>query len=275
MSQANTGKLALAEQVAVVTGSTQGIGSGIARKFGEHGARVVVHGLECQRAGGEKTVDAIAAARSKALLVTGDLREETHCRHVIRTAVERFGRLDILVNNAAVTHRGTIENTSTALWDEIFAIDLRAPFILCQEAVRVMKGQRHGCILNIGSGNAYFGLKGLLGYSTAKAGLMVFTKNLANYLTQYRIRVNQINPGWVLTEGERNVKAIVEGRGEGWLEVALKTRPFGRMLLPDDIAEAALFFATHEPISGSVLDFEQHPMGAPLDPEDLASLIRS
>jgi len=273
MSQANNGKLALAGQVAVVTGSTQGIGAGIARKFGEQGARVVVHGLESQRAGGEKTVQVIAAAGSQALLVTGDLQDEAHCRHLIRAAFEHFGRLDLLVNNAGVTHRGTIETTSTALWDEIFAVDLRAPFILCQEAVCLMKEQRGGCIINIGSGNAYFGLKSLLAYSTAKAGLMVFTKNLANYLTQYRIRVNQVNPGWVLTEGENYVRAVAEGRGEAWLEMALKTRPIGRMLLPEDIAGAALFFATHAPVSGSVLDFEQHPIGAPVDPEDLAALI--
>ena len=274
MSHATDRKPALAEQVAVVTGSTQGIGSGIARKFGEHGARVVVHGIASQRSGGEKTVEAITTAGGQALLVTGDLREEAHCRALIRTAVERFGRLDILVNNAAVTHRGTIETTSTALWDEIIGVDLRAPFILCQEAIRVMKEQRRGCIINIGSGNAYFGLKNLLAYSTAKAGLTVFTKNLANDMTQYLIRVNQINPGWVLTEGERQVRAVAEGRGENWIEAALKTRPIGRMLLPEDIAGAALFFATHAPVSGSVLDFEQHPIGAPIDPEEIGLLMR-
>jgi len=274
MAESNAGKPLLARQVAVVTGSTQGIGSGIARKFGEHGASVVVHGIESQRAGGEATVEAIAAAGGQAFLLTGDLQDEAHCRSLIHAALERFGRLDILVNNAAVTHRGTIESTSTELWDEIFAVDLRAPFILCQEAVRAMKEQQSGCIINIGSSNGYFGLKGLLAYSTAKAGLLVFTKNLANYLTQYRIRVNQVNPGWVLTEGERYVKSVVEGRGDGWLADALKTRPAGRMLMPEDIAEAALFFATRAPVSGSVLDFEQHPMGAPLDPEDLAALVR-
>ncbi|MGA3165230.1 MAG: oxidoreductase [Terriglobia bacterium] len=274
MSEANTERPSLAGQVAVVTGSTQGVGGGIARKFGEHGARVLVHGLESQRAGGEKIVQAIEAAGSQALLVTGDLQDEGHCRSIVGKALERFGRLDILVNNAAATHRGTIESTSTALWDEIFAVDLRAPFILCQEAVRHMKERRSGCIINIGSGNGYFGLTKLLAYSTAKGGLLIFSKNLANYLTQYRIRVNQINPGWVLTEGERYVMGVAEGRGEKWLEDALKTRPFGRMLRPEDIAHGALFFATSELISGAVLDYEQAPMGAPVDPSTLAAMIR-
>ena len=205
MSSAKADKLALTGQVAVVTGSTQGLGGGIALKLGEVGARVLVHGLDSQRAGGEKIIAAIEATGSQALLVTGDLREESHCRSIVRSAVSRFGRVDILVNNAGVVHRGTIEDTSTELWDEILDVNLRAPFLLCQEAVRHMKDRKSGCIVNIGSVNAHFGMKALLPYSSSKGGLMTFTKNLANYLTQYRIRVNQINPGWVLTEGENHL----------------------------------------------------------------------
>src|SRR5579885_2305881 len=79
---------------------------------------------------------------------------------------------------------------------------------------------------------------------------------------RYRIRVNQINPGWVLTEGEHYTESVTEGKGEGWLEDALKTRPFGRMLYPEDIAHAALFLATAELLTGAVLDYEQLPVGA-------------
>lgn len=265
MSQANAEKQLLAGQVAVVTGSTQGIGGGIAVKLAEHGARILVHGRDSQRAGGEKIVQAIEAAGSQARLVTGDLRDESHCRSIVRNALSRFGRVDILVNNAGVSLRGTIEDTPTELWDEIFGVNVRAPFILCQEAVRSMKERQSGCIVNIGSGNAYCGLKRLLPYSASKGALMTFTKNLANYLTQYRIRVNQINPGWTLTEGERHLLGVIEGKGENWLEDAVKTRPFGRMLDPADIANAVLFFATNELISGAVLDYEQIPFGAPSD----------
>lgn len=265
MDEASAEKRPLAGLVAVVTGSTQGIGGGIALKLAGAGARVLVHGRDNQRSGGEKIVQAIEAAGSEACLVTGDLRDESHCRSIVRNALSRFGRVDVLVNNAGVVHRGSIEDTSTELWDEIFDVNLRAPFLLCQEAVRHMKERRSGCIVNIGSVNAYCGLKRLLPYSSSKGALMTFTKNLANYLTQYRIRVNQINPGWVLTEGERHVVSVLEGKGENWLEAAVKTRPFGRLLLPDDIANAVLFFATNELISGSILDYEQHPFGAPSD----------
>jgi NAD(P)-dependent dehydrogenase (short-subunit alcohol dehydrogenase family) len=254
--------LALQGQVAVVTGSTQGIGAGIARKFAACGARVVVHGIERQRQGGEQVVAAAKACGSDALLVLGDLQEEAHCRHLVQQAVERFGRLDILVNNAAVTHRGNLENSSVALWNEMFAVNLRAPFILCQEAVKHMKERGSGCIINIGSLNAYIGAPNLLLYSSSKGGLLTFTKTLANYLTRYHIRVNQINPGWTLTEGERYVKSVAEGKGEKWLEEALKTRPFGRMLTPEEIARAALFFATNELLTGAVLDYEQVVNGA-------------
>ena len=263
MRQAKVDKLSLTGQVAVVTGSTQGIGGGIALKLAEAGARIIVHGHDSQRAGGEKIVEAIEAGGSQALLVTGDLRDESHCRSIVRNALMRFGRVDILVNNAGVSHRGTIEDTSIELWDEIFAVNVRAPFLLCQEAVRHMKDRHSGCIINIGSLNGYCGVKQLLPYSASKGALMTFTKNLANYLTQYRIRVNQVNPGWTLTEGERHLVSVVEGKGENWLDAAVKTRPFGRMLEPADIANAVLFFATNELISGTVLDYEQHPQGAP------------
>jgi len=257
--------LSLAGQVAVVTGSTQGIGAGIARKLGEQGARLVVHGLETQKAGGEKTLASLRAAGSEGLLVLGDLKQEAHCREVIRRALEHFGRLDILVNNAGVVHRGTIESTTVALWDEIFAVNLRAHFILCQEALKHMKERRSGCIVNIGSVNAHIGLRNLLPYSASKGGLMTFSLNLSNYLSQYRIRVNLINPGWVLTEGEHYTQSVVEGQGGNWLEEAVKSRPYGRMLLPEDIANAVWFFATNELISGAVLDYEQLPFGAPGD----------
>ena len=256
-------------QVAVVTGSTQGIGAGVAKSLAEHGARLMIHGLERDK--GEQTAAALRAAGHEVQLELGDLKDETHCRNLMRRTFERFGRIDILVNNAAVVHRGNIESTSVTLWDEILDTNLRAPFILCQEAVNYMKerneihpaGAAHrGCIINIGSVNAYVGQTKLLAYSASKGALMTFTKNLANYLTRYRIRVNQINPGWVLTEGEDYVESVGEGKGKNWLDDALKTRPFGRMLLPEDIARAALFFATNEMITGAVLDYEQLTVGA-------------
>ena len=265
MVEANAVHQSLAGKVAVVSGSTQGIGAGIATALAENGARVIVHGRDRQRADGEKIVHSIEAAGSQAALVTGDLQDESHCRSIIPAALALFGQVDILVNNAAVVHRSTIEDTSTELWDEVFAVNIRAPFLLCQEAVRHMKERQSGCIVNIGSRNGYCGGKRLLPYSASKGALMTFTKNLASYLEKYRIRVNMLTPGWTLTEGERHVIGVVEGRGENWVESAGKTRASGRLLLPADVANGVLFFATNEMISGAVLNFEQHPFDAPAD----------
>jgi NAD(P)-dependent dehydrogenase (short-subunit alcohol dehydrogenase family) len=248
---------ALGGQVAIVTGSAQGIGAGIAQKFASHGARVVVHGLSRHTQSAEMVSNNIREAGGECFIFTGDLREETHCRDLVRFTFDNLGQLDILVNNAAGVHRGNIETTTVALWDEIFSTNLRSVFILCQESVKYMKRSQRGCIINIGSVLAHVGMGKLLAYSASKGGMMTFTKNLANYLTRYRIRVNQINPGWTLTDGEHYVQSIVEGKGESWLDEAVKTRPFGRMLLPSDLADAALFLATNELITGAILDYEQ------------------
>lgn len=251
----------LKDQVALVTGSSQGIGAGIAKALAAHGARVALHGLKPGSCGA--VAAEIARAGGVAFAVEGNLQSVDFCRQLVRETVSRFGRIDILVNNAGVVHRSDIEHNTVELWDEVLAVNLRAPFLLCQEAVADMKSRRAGCIVNIGSINAHLGGLKLLAYSSSKGALMTFTKNLANYLTRYTIRVNQINPGWVLTEGEHYVESVVEGRGENWLEDVLKSRPFGRMLLPEDIARAVLFFATSELITGAVLDYEQIPVGAP------------
>lgn len=259
----SVGKKSISGLVAVVTGSTQGIGAGIARTLGENGARVVVHGLPHQQAKGEQVCAELQTRGASAMVVAGNLKDEAHCRDLIHKTIQHFGTVDILVNNAANYSRGDIETTSVALWEEIHAVNLRAPFILCQEAVRDMKKRQSGCIVNIGSVNAYTGLRRLLAYSAAKGGLMTFTRNLANDVKQHRIRVNQINPGWVFTEGEDHMVAVVEGHGPGWLEAAEKKRPFGRLLRPADIAEAVLFFACNEMITGAVLDYDQLPLHAP------------
>jgi NAD(P)-dependent dehydrogenase (short-subunit alcohol dehydrogenase family) len=164
------------------------------------------------------------------------------------------------VNNAATLARGRLEDISVARWDAVMAINLRAPFICLQEAVGFMK-PRGGSILNIGSINAYCGDPKLGAYSVSKGGLMTLTRNASAALASYRIRVNQINPGWTLTEGEREVQRA-EGNGDEWLDQAIATRPFGRLLSPEDVAAAAVYFASDAStmVSGAVLEVEQFPV---------------
>jgi NAD(P)-dependent dehydrogenase (short-subunit alcohol dehydrogenase family) len=252
----------LAGKIAVITGSTSGIGRGIAEHFAQLGANIVVHGL--QREDGQETVRRVHAAGRDADYFAGNLTSEEVCRELIRFATKRFGGLDILVNNAADTGRGDLERVPVAKWDTIMAVNLRAPFILLQEAIAPMRARGGGSVINIGSILAYVGERKLGAYSVSKGGLMTLTKNAASLLNRDRIRVNQINVGWTLTEGERRVKREDEGKGDEWIEEAIATRPFGRMLTPLDIAYAAAYFAGEESecVTGSVLDLEQYPAGA-------------
>jgi NAD(P)-dependent dehydrogenase (short-subunit alcohol dehydrogenase family) len=222
-----------------------------------------VHGTNT--AHGDAVVAGIREAGGRALFIAADLTDTDDCQAIIRTAAREFGRVDVLVNNAGDVSRGTIETVPLALWDRILAVNLRAPFILMQAVIPHMRARGGGSIVNIGSVNAYIGEPKLCPYSVSKGGLMTLTRNAAAFLNQYRIRVNQLNVGWTLTEGEERVKREEEGLGPDWLADAVKTRAFGRLLSPLDIAHAAAYFASDDSgvITGSVLDLEQFAIGAP------------
>src|SRR6478672_1128208 len=246
----------LKDRIALVTGSTSGIGKGIASYFLSLGASVIVHGPDLASA--TSTADSIRSGGRDVDAVAGDLRNVDACRQIIRDVVARRGGLDILVKNAATTARSTLEDATIEKWEITMAVNVRAPFLLMQEAVRSMKTRGGGSIVNIGSINAYVGLPQLGPYSASKGALMTMTKNAAMALGRDRIRVNQLNVGWTLTEGEEAVQRS-DGKGPNWLEEANATRPFGRLLLPADIAMAAAYFASDDSavISGAVVDLEQ------------------
>jgi len=251
----------LAGRVALVTGSTSGIGFGIAKHFASLGATVVLHG---RREDELRSAVARLEGGANAGFVLADLAIVDECRRAVRQTIERFGGVHVLVNNAASTARGYLEDVPVELWDAIMHVNLRAPFLLMQEAIAFMKTRGGGSIVNIGSVNAYIGEPKLGPYSVSKGGLMTLTRNAASALGRYRIRVNQINVGWTLTEGEHRVKHL-EGHGDEWVADAVATRPFGRLLLPGDIAVAAAYFASDDSalVTGTVMDLEQHPVGAP------------
>lgn len=253
----------LKDKVALITGSTSGIGRGIAQYFAALGATIAVHGRS--QSGADETIAAIRDAGGTADARLADLMDAAACRALVEWTVERFGGLDILVNNAALTTRGSIEDVPVEVVDRIFAVNLRAPLLLMQAAIAPMRARGGGSIVNIGSVNAYIGEPKLCPYSASKGGLMTLTKNAAATLNRYKIRVNQINVGWTLTEGEQRVKREEEGLDETWLAEAERTRPWGRLLSPQDVAWAAAYFASEQSalVTGSVLDLEQYPVGAP------------
>jgi NAD(P)-dependent dehydrogenase (short-subunit alcohol dehydrogenase family) len=254
----------LANKIALITGATSGIGRGIAEYFASLGALVVIHGRD--ESLGADVIDHLHRMGHDATFVAGDLTKVDVCRAAVRTAIQWRGGVDVLVNNAAMTSRGRLDDAPVELWDEIMAVNLRAPFVCLQEAVKSMKMRGGGSIVNIGSVNAYIGAPNLGPYSVSKGGLMTMTRNAASALKQYRIRVNQLNVGWTLTEGEDQVQRR-QAKHADWLADAIATRPFGRLLSPHDVALAAAYFASDDSalVTGSVLDLEQEPIGAPAD----------
>ena len=253
----------LQDRISVITGSGAGMGEGIARLFAAEGSAVVISGRDEAKC--QAVARSIVDDGGRAIVVRADVSNEIDCRALVDRTVEELGRIDVLVNNVGVSTRGTIEDTTVELWDRLFATNVRSAFICMQQAVSHMKSRQRGSIINIGSVNAYIGEPKLMAYSASKGALMTLTKNTANYLSRYRIRVNQLNVGWTETPNEHRVKVEEEGKGADWLAEAIKTRPFGRLLLPKDIALAAVYFGSDESecITGSVLDLEQYPVGAP------------
>ncbi len=244
---------------ALVTGSAQGMGAGIARRLHAAGARVMLHGLEEEA--GRRLAAELTAAGPPAAFQGGDLTREDACRELIEAAAGRLGGLDLLVHSAGDSSRGTLASTTAELWDRLFAINCRAAFLLAHYALPHLRRSPRAAMVFIGSVNAYIGEPKLMAYSASKGALMTLTRNLASGLAADRIRVNCLNAGWTLTEGEDRVKREQEGH-PGWLAEAVKTRPRGRLLTPAEIGEAVLLLAD-SPISGAVLDYEQLPVGAP------------
>lgn len=247
----------LRDKVALVTGSTTGIGEGMVRLFAREGAYVMIHGPEQDAA--QKLVDEIG---ERASFVIGHLEDPQVPARLIAETITRFGRIDCLVNNAATTSRGGLENTDAQAFDRIIAINLRAPFLLIQAALPFFRKQGTGRVLNVGSVNAYCGEKNQFAYSISKGGLMTLTRNLADAHGAEGIRINQLNVGWTLTPNEFALKKK-EGLSDDWPTNLSKTyAPSGRLLSPEEIAGAAMYFLSDEAslINGAILDVEQYPL---------------
>jgi len=184
----------------IVTGSTTGIGEAIARRCVAEGANVLIHGRDRGRG------EAVAADLGDAVaLHIDDLGDPAAPERIARAAMDAFGRIDAVVNNAARVLRSTLETTDAEFFDQIMAVNVLAPLLLIQAALEELKKNR-GCVLNIGSINAYCGEPTLLAYSISKGGLLTLSRNLADALGCDGVRVNHFNVGWVLTPNENSIQ---------------------------------------------------------------------
>jgi len=252
----------LTGQVAVITGAAQGIGEATARLFAARG----IAGLlltDRNAALGEAVAGSLNQQGTKAVFVAADLAEPAQVARIIPAAEAAFGRVDILCNIAGNTERGSIVDTDLALFDRIFAINIRAPFFLTQDAVRLMQRERiEGAVVNILSVNAHGGAAFLAPYSASKGALLTLTRNTANALLWDRIRVNGLILGWADTPGEHAVRG--PSHTGDWLAEAESGRPFGRLIKPDEVARAVAYLASGESglMTGAIIDFDQTVLGA-------------
>ncbi len=260
----------LQDKVILITGSTTGIGKAIALRCIAEGARVLIHGLE--RELGEEVQREIGA--EKCALIIENLANEGAAERLVAAAVQAFGQLDAVVNNAARVGTGNIADSDAALFHEMLNINCVAPYLLIRAALPQLTATR-GCVLNIGSVNAYCGEPNLLPYSVSKGALMTLTRNLGDTLLRENgVRVNQINPGWVLTENEAKRKQSHGLQGDWEKALPRVYAPTGRILRPEEMAAAAVYWLADEsgPISGQVVDLEQYPVIGRNPPKDGESL---
>lgn len=250
-------------RVAIVTGSTQGLGEGVAHLFAARGiAGLVVTGRNAER--GAKVKAALEARGVKTLFVEADLASVDDALSIVAEADGAFGRIDVLVNSAGITDRGTIWDTSPELFDAMFAVNVRAPFFLMQEALKVMKREKtEGAVVNIISMSGHGGQSFITAYSASKGALATLTRNVAYSVMNHRIRVNGLAIGHMNTPGEDRIMKTYHGAQDGWLAQAEETKPFGRLLEVDEVARAVAYLASGESgmMTGSIIDFDQQVRG--------------
>ena len=255
----------LQDRVVLVTGSTTGVGEATARLCVAEGARVMIHGLEkewaeaiCAELGAENTGYFIA-----------DVGEPENCARLVAATIERFGGLDAVVNNAALTTRSNLETTDAAFFDRMIGVNLRAPMLILKAALPEFRKRGGGTVVNIGSINGLAGGANLLDYSISKGGLATMTRNLANALATDGIRVNQLNLGWVASRNEIALQ-MREGRPEGWhRNVPPHIAPRGYILEPHEVAAHVLFWLSDDsaPANGVVYELDQYSfIGRPSGP---------
>jgi NAD(P)-dependent dehydrogenase (short-subunit alcohol dehydrogenase family) len=262
MSEANL-SAPFTGQYFVVTGSTQGLGAAVARTLAQRGAAgLIICGRS--RGKGEEQARQLTALDCPAFFVEADMERVEDCRGVIDAARQHFGTLHGLVNCAGMSDRGTILDTSPELFDRIFAVNVRAPFFLIQEAIKLMiSTQVEGSIVNIQSVTGHGGQSFLTAYAASKGALAILTKNVAFSALRNRIRVNGLNIGWMDTPHEDEIQRQYHGAQDGWLAASEQQQPFGRLLKPEEVAQSVAFLLSKESgmMTGAVIDLEQGVIG--------------
>lgn len=248
----------------MVTGATQGLGAAIARRLATAGAEGITITGRNETRGTTLAREISERYGAPVLFIRADLESVADCRVVIAQTHERFGRVDVLVNAGALTQRGTILNTDPDLFDRIFATNVRGPYFLMQEAIRHMiRDGIAGAICNIGSISALSGQPFISAYCASKGALATLTANTAFSVMGNRIRVNQLNIGWMASDKEQEIQ-MTETNDPDWMEKAAAKLPFGRLVSPEEVARAVNFLVSDDAglMTGAIVNFDQSVWGA-------------
>jgi len=230
----------LKDKVAIVTGSGRGIGEGIALRFAEEGAKLIIN--DVNEADVKRTVETIQGKGGRAAAVLGSVTSRDVAQRMVDTAVKEFGTVDILINNAGITRDAMLHKMTDEQWDQVIDVNLKGVFLCTQCAARVMREKGYGKIVNISS-TSWRGNPGQFNYSATKAGVIGMTKTAAKELAPKGINVNVIAPGMIWTDMIKAMPPAIVERMEKSLAFIV---PLNRKGAPLDIANLALFLASDE-----------------------------
>ena len=253
----------LKDRVLLVSGGTQGLGAGIARRAAAEGAAgVAVTGRNAET--GENLAAELTKSGVAARFIKTDLADVEQARASVLETISVFGRIDCAVNAAGLTTRGTMLDTTPELFDAHIAVNLKSPFFIMAETIRNLRDRgAPGNIVNIISIAELGGQPYLAPYVAAKAGLAGVTRNAAHAHRWDKIRINGLDIGWTATEGEAETQRKFHGAGDDWLEKANASVPMGKLGQVDEIAEFVVFLLSDRSgvVTGSVIDWDQNVYG--------------
>ena len=245
----------LKDKVAIITGAAHGIGKAYARRFAEEGAHVVIADIDAQ--GGEATAKALIDSGGSAWARSTDVRSFPDIESLMQETVKKYGRIDILLNNAAIyvtqqLWKGAVEDLALDEWDRVLEVNLKGVFLCSKAVIPIMKRQKSGKIINIASGTFFSGSGNMPHYTTAKGGVVALTRVMARQLGEWGINVNCMTPGSTMSEESVTDEVIQRRQGSA------AGRAFRRIETPADIVGTALFLASSDSdfVTGQLLVVE-------------------
>ena len=246
-------------RTALITGGAQGIGAAVAARFladGFSGVLLV-----------DRNKDKLVAMQKRlgkgVEIFAGDLHDFATLSGSVAKVIKSFGRLDVVVNAAGNTERCGVSDTTPEAFERLFAVNVRAPLFIMQEAAKHMVAAKSGVIINIASMLAHGGPPNLGTYAASKAALMALSRNAANAFKREGVRVFCVNLGWTLTDGEHELQTGFHKLPQDWAETMGARMPFGRLIAADDVAGLCAFLVSPpaQMMTGAVIDYEQMPVG--------------